>query len=176
VIVLVLVLVAVAAPFAPTSNPVELTAGDYQLVADVMSAQGHMTRHATGTLHLRAFESANRPRGPLDYRLFGWTDVDFMKIGAPIAPSATPGTSQDPDNPGVFAIVTRPFEISSRRSFAGGPVMLIGTLENTRSTRGFQDGGGIGLFVDAKRGQCMTGRWFEWGIAAGTRGRFSVCP
>jgi hypothetical protein len=174
--VIVLVLVLVAAPFAATANAPDLTAGDYKLVAEVSSAQGRPTRHATGTLHLRAFENANRPRGPLDYRFFGWTDVDFTKMGAPIAPRAIPATSQDPDNPGVLAIVTRPFEISSRRSFAGGPVMLIGTLENTRSTRGFQDGGGIGLFVDAKRGQCLTGRWFEWGIAAGTRGRFSVCP
>jgi hypothetical protein len=153
-------------------NPsLELTAGDYELVADASSG-GQAGRQRKGTLHLRPFGEVDQSFSR-KYVLYGWTDVDFRKLGAPIGDVDTPGDSEDPDNPGVLVVVpSRDIEDSRP---PGPPIMLIGTLENRKTTRGSLDGGGIGLFARTKQGQCISGEWSEWGVVVGGRGRFTVC-
>jgi hypothetical protein len=149
----------------------ELTAGDYEFVADANSG-GEVGRHGKGTLHLRRFGEVDQSFSRRD-GLYGWTDVDFRKLGAPIGDADTPGDSEDPENPGVLVLVpTRDIESSP---LPGPPVMLIGALENKKKTRGSLDGGGIGLFARTKQGQCISGEWSEWGVVVGGRGRFTVC-
>lgn len=98
-------------------------------------------------------------------RLRGWTDVDFRSLGAPIGAGDTPASSQDRNNPGVV-VLSPPH---------GAPILLIGTVENKRATRGARDGGGIGLFVQSADRRCWRGEWREWGIAVAGRGRFELC-
>jgi hypothetical protein len=156
------------------TNPnasLELTAGDYELVADANSG-GQAGRQRRGALHLQPFREVDQPLAR-KYGLYGWTDVDFRKLGAPIGEVDTPGDSDDPENPGVLVLVrTRDIEDSR---LPGTPIILIGTLENRKTTRGSLDGGGIGLFARTKQGHCISGEWSEWGVVVGGRGRFTVC-
>jgi len=149
----------------------ELTAGDYELVAHASSGDKAGQRRK-GTLYLRPFGKTDQPVGP-EYGLYGWTDVDFRELGAPIDHDGTPGDSQDPDNPGVLVFVPQRDIEDSRPP--GPPTMLIGTLENKKRTRGTMDGAGIGLFARTRQGQCISGEWSAWGVVVGGRGRFTVC-
>ncbi len=150
--------------------PVDLTAGDYDLIADADSG-GKAGREVKGSVHLRPFRRMD-PSFGRQYELYGWTDVDFRKLGAPISDADTPGSSEDSENPGVLVLVPRDTEGSR---LAREPIMLIGTVENNKGTRGDVDGGGIGLFARTKEGECISGEWSEWGVLVGGRGHFTVC-
>jgi hypothetical protein len=75
-----------------------LAPGEYDLTADTRS--GKKPHKRGGLLVLAQFDAKSELAG--DYRLFGWTEVDFKKLGAPIDAAATPAQSRDPDNPGVL--------------------------------------------------------------------------
>lgn len=157
---------------APPPDPtIDLPAGDYELVADADSG-ARAGRQEKGTLHLRPFgavdSSLDRQHG-----LYGWTDVDFGRLGAPIGETDTPGDSRDPANPGVLVFLL-PRDVDGS-GLPGRPVMLIGTSDNNQRTRGNLDGGGIGLFARTRRGDCVAGEWSEWGVVVGGRGRFTAC-
>jgi len=127
----------------------------------------------TGLLSARPLTAGDRIAE--GYRLYGWTDVDFQKLGAPIDASGVPGESRDPENPGIL-VWFPPFKWTYKVSIPeGAPILLIGTVENKKATRGFRDGAGIGLFVLAKEGRCVRGTWSEWGMVMAASGRFKLC-
>jgi hypothetical protein len=153
---------------------VRLAAGEYEIVADVGSG-AKVSRQSKGNLSLRVLNAGSDLRKS-GYQLYGWTDIDWKKLGAPMDASSTPGNSRDPDSPGVLVLVPpsgfKGFGVSQP---SGAPVVLIGTLDNNRTTRGWEDGAGIGLFVQSAEGQCVNGEWSGWGIVKGGRGRFRLC-
>jgi hypothetical protein len=174
---------------------IELSPGDYDLVVVADSAKPRL--EARGRLSLRAYASTTRA-APSDttlrqrrecfncsasYPLYGWTSVDFSSIGAMPADAASVGESTDPENPGVLVLPPpAPYlkDLSNVYKIArpwDAPIMLIGTLQNSEATRGWLDGGGIGLFVQAEKGRCVTGEWSQWGLAfvANNRGSFTLC-
>lgn len=160
---------------------VGVVAGDYELTASTDSIP-NAKRERRGHLVLRDLIVVRELFGT-PCRLYGWTDVDFRSLGAPIAKSDTPPDSKDPENPGVlvleptpaFAKIMKSMKLRKTAEPPGAPIMLIGTVENKRTTRGMRDGGGIGLFVEAQEGQCVLGRWSRFGIAAGSEGAFKLC-
>jgi hypothetical protein len=90
----------------------------------------------------------------------------------------------DPENPGVLVLSPGPGfkELQERNAFRvsrpwDARIMLVGTLENTQATRGGLDGGGIGLFVESKKGRCVKGAWASWGQGLGRNlaGSFTLC-
>jgi hypothetical protein len=155
--------------------PVALAAGDYELVAEDTSGW-LFTRQSRGSLSLRPVDMANADLAR-KYELYGWTDVDFKKLRAPFDASDIPGDSRDPHNPGVLVMSLPPgfrgFDVPQP---AHAPILLIGTVDNGKASRGSLDGAGIGLFVQARDGACMTGEWSQWGVVVGGRGRFKICP
>jgi hypothetical protein len=159
-------------------TPIELAPGEYELTADVVSASQQVLQ-SKGSLVLRKVAVTNQLA--TRYQLFGWTEVEFRKLGAPIDESATPAQSRDPDNPGVLLLLLPPgserlFKHFKVRPSRGAPILLIGTVENKKQTRGWNDGGGIGLFVQSQQGRCSTGAWTNWGILVGRSGHFKICP
>jgi hypothetical protein len=165
----------------PSPGEVELSAGEYELV---VIAGTNPVEESRGRLSLRATSASATPAYRQQYPLYGWTSVDFIKIGAPVDVSAGP-ESKDPDNPGVLVLSPGPGfkELQERNAFRvarpwDAPIMLVGTLENTQATRGGLDGGGIGLFVQSKKGRCAEGSWASWGGDGGGRnltGSFTLC-
>ena len=161
--------------------PVGLVSGDYEMTVDATS--GTKTgQQSKGRLFLRRFDTTNQLLAG-KYRFFGWTDVDFKRLGAPIGASDTPPESKDPEHPGVLVLIP-PLGVNSRALAAvsgisqpsGAPIMLIGTVKNRMPSQRATDGGGIGMFVQSKDGQCVEGEWTNWGIVVNGRGRFKVCP
>jgi hypothetical protein len=153
---------------------VALDPGDYELVLDQLS-RATVGQPSKGRLVLRELRAGHdlRSRG---YRLYGWTDVDLKRLRAPLDASSTPGDSRDPDSPGVLVLVPSPqFNGFGVAQPSGAPIVLIGTVDNKKATRGWEDGGGIGLFVQSKDGRCVSGEWTNWGIVRGGRGRFRIC-
>jgi hypothetical protein len=159
---------------------IELSDGEYDLV---VTAGSQPRLEGRGRLSLRAYTSITPPSKDDPYRLHGWTNVDFIKLGAPVGPSATPD-SRDPANPGVLVMVPPSSfrELQERNAFRvarpwDAPIMLIGTLENNKATRGWLDGGGIGLFIQSKKGPCLKGEWSRWGLVIGVNpnGSFTLC-
>jgi len=164
---------------ATTSGPpYALAPGEYELVVE--GASKLSTRPLRkGSLSLRKWDDEEQRSTGL-YPLYGWTDVDFKELGTPVAASDNPA-SQDPDNPGVLVFVAPPrydamFKHFQIRQASGAPVLLIGTLANRKATRGGLDGGGVGLFVQRRAGQCVHGQWGSVGIGIRDIGRFWVCP
>src|SRR5688500_7570049 len=87
-------------------DPIELEAVEYQLVAVVDGSKPHL--ESRGRLTLHADNPATQRSGNHPYRFWGWTSVDFIKLGAPIDTSATPSASTDPENPGVVVLIPPP--------------------------------------------------------------------
>jgi hypothetical protein len=153
-------------------SPLGLAAGEYKLTLHVTS-----WRHAGFPLDAEGSLSLRQLKGQRDllgrgFQLYGWTDVDFRALGATLG--ETPPTSQDPESPGVLV------KTSSARSWTdqpdGAPILLIGTLANSQTSRGAKDGAGIGLLVYAKDGHCLTGKWGSWGVMDSAGGQFRICP
>src|SRR3954447_17348672 len=67
---------------------IEVAAGDYELTASADSIPT-AKRERRGNLVLRNLAAAREVFGT-PCRLYGWTDVDFRSLGAPIAKSDTP--------------------------------------------------------------------------------------
>ena len=156
----------------------ELLAGEYELSVSAEAAFS-AKRDMSGHLRLRDLGAGRRLFGSICH-LYGWTDVDFRSLGAPIGKSDTPPDSRDPENPGVLIWEPSPAFANTMKSRKitqppGAPVLLIGTVENKRATRGMQDGGGIGLFVESKQDQCLLGRWIPFGVVSGAEGHFRLC-
>ncbi len=76
----------------------ELPPGDYDLTVIVDGSEprqewrGRPRQESRGRLSLRAYSAANQidesfglPAGPNLFRLYGWTNVDFIKLGAPLS-------------------------------------------------------------------------------------------
>ena len=161
--------------------PIGLAPGDYELTVDATSGTKTGQR-SEGRLSLRRFDTANQHLAG-KYQFFGWTDVDFKRVGAPICASDTPPESKDPEHPGVLVLL--PPDDIKRRGLAevsgisqpsGASIILIGTVHNRMPSRRATDGGGIGMFVLSRAGQCVEGEWRNWGILVGGRGRFKLCP
>jgi hypothetical protein len=153
---------------------VELAPGDYELVADVDRGAVSSKQESHGRLSLRSFDT-NCPLSE-QYRFFGWTSVDFKGLGAPV--QGTRADSRDPENPGVLVWIPPP-EFKKWRRISrphSAPILMVGTVNNSKETRGWRDGGGIGLFVQSKYGRCLRGEWDRVGIVQGNRGTFTLCP
>jgi hypothetical protein len=99
---------------------------------------------------------------------YGWTDVDFQRIAAPICTnSAAPDpTSRDPMRPGALV---------PSINLRGQTMVLIGTLWNLRDGSQYVDGCGIALSVENSAGNCYRGSWDRWGIVANGSGSFRAC-
>ena len=112
--------------------------------------------------------------------LYGWTEVDLGRVGAPLCsdgPAPAP-TSRDPVFPGVLVLTVDPawaFEANGVVRPKDGPMLVLGTLSNMRDGAGRLDGCGIGLFAQSIGRNCIRGAWAEWGIVADGRGRFELC-
>ncbi len=156
----------------------ELSLGEFDLAVragPLLDDGSEPRQESRGRLSLRSYSATNPPRERNPYRLYGWTDVDFIKLRAPIDKSDTPGSSEDPENPGVIVYFTPP-ELRNNSRPRGSPTLLIGTLAKKTATRGWRDGGGIGLFVHSKDGQCLKGELSEYGLSFVYRGSFTLCP
>jgi len=102
------------------------------------------------------------------------TGPDFAQVGSPCGTNLKPApSSRDPQNPGVLVLQLE-VHLSVERP-ADAPILLVGTLDNAKATRGWQDGSGLAMYVQAKDGSCFTGQWAEWGIIRCGRGRFQLC-
>jgi hypothetical protein len=169
---------------------IELSVGEYDLVVTAgskprLEGSGRLSlRSYTSITQLPHYASIRQRRVDHSYRLYGWTNVDFIKLGAPVGPSETPD-SRDPASPGVIVMFPPAGfkELQERNVFSvtrpwDAPIMLIGTLENNEATRGWLDGGGIGLFIQSKKGRCLKGEWSSWGLGIGVNddGSFTLCP
>jgi hypothetical protein len=152
-------------------DPLWLSPGDYDLLLDATSGSKTGQR-SEGILTLRRIGAADQPpRG--EHTLYGWTDTDLANVGAPLCPSDTPANSHDPQNPGV--LVWKPSSEFKSGQPIGAPILLIGTNDNKKASRGARDGCGIGLFVLAKEDRCVRGEWSRWGIVGDGQGRFKLC-
>jgi hypothetical protein len=165
---------------AETDDPsYALVPGEYELVVE--GASRLKTKPVRkGSLSLRKWRGGDQVSTAL-YPLYGWTDINLRNLGMPLDASSVPSASKDPENPGVRVFVAPPRYDGLFKSFkvhqaSGAPVLLIGTLENRKATRGGHDGGGIGLFVQGREGQCLHGHWASVGPFAGGIGQFKVCP
>lgn len=173
----------------PTVSPGQLAAGEYEVV--MRATRGPNAGQSTrGTLHLVASKASDRSpetgRGPwavgsIEYPFYGWMEMDFDAIGAPIlAGEGNSPMSKDPIDPGVLA--QAPIEEG------GAPVLLVGTEGQTRNSSLpaedgaiddgsvrfviSTDGSGIGLSVHRSGPGGFKGQWKEWGIVRGGRGTF----
>jgi len=159
--------------------PYALVPGEYDLVVEGGSKLKPMPPRR-GSLSLRKWD-AEEQRSTGLYPLYGWTDVDFRNLGPALDSSSNSPASHDPDNPGVLVRVAPPrydalFESFKVHQASGAPVLLIGALVNRKATRRGLDGGGVGLFVQGKEGQCLHGQWADVGPFIGDTGRFTICP
>jgi hypothetical protein len=157
-----------------------LAPGEYELSVEGMSrTKESLTRK--GGLSLREWHASNQVSTDL-YPLYGWTNIDFKDMGAPFDAASIPPASQDPENPGVIVFVAPPrydglFKSFKVRQASGAPILLIGTVDNRKDSRGVgRDGGGMGLFVQGQEGQCLHGQWTAVGPVKGSIGRFKICP
>jgi hypothetical protein len=153
-----------------------LRSGEYRLTL-VAASGSHKRAVADGALNLVPASATDR--SPATGRLaqdfndtpqfYGWTDLDFARVGAPICTDDTspaPG-SRDPLRPGVL--------VTAKTARAYPPAILIGTLSNLREGALYTDGCGIALFLEASDGHCYTGSWGAWGIAIDGAGTFRAC-
>lgn len=152
--------------------------GPYDL--SIRATSGSRVGQSTaGPLQLK-LESAP---SPAQEYLWGYTDVDFSLVGAPIVEdeSAPSPNSNDPLHPGVILAYRYRAEHSTSRT----PVLLIGTVENrtaapnqdpeaSRNLLVSSDGGGIGLWIESVSDSTFRGRWSEWGILKDGSGTFTA--
>jgi hypothetical protein len=144
---------------------------------------GHVTLVATSSSDRSPRTGEKVPSNRSDPRhipVYGWTDVDLHRVGAPLCdegPAPLPG-SRDPVFPGVLVLTLDPawaLEANGVRRPKDGPIVVIGTLSNMRDGRLRLDGCGIGLFGQSTGRACMRGVWAEWGLAVDGRGVFELC-
>jgi hypothetical protein len=143
---------------AKAPSDLELTPGDYELVLQTTSGPG-AGRTAIGRVHLEPSISGQRE----DLMLWGWADVEFGAVGAPLMlteDSPSP-LSRDPQSPGV--VVTG----SGARSS-----LWIGSFMNMAGV--VEDGEGIVLEGDRIGARTLRGRWKEAGIVHAGRGTFAL--
>jgi hypothetical protein len=141
------------------------------LVADRGSSKG---ARVVGSLTLRPASSVDRSTktGELarDFdtapAFYGWTDLDFQKVAAPLCNGPRAPTSRDPARPGAL--------VPARR-YRGQQMILIGTMWNVRDGVEYRDGCGIVLFVANWKDHCYSGSWDRWGIAGNGSGSFLAC-
>ena len=111
--------------------------------------------------------------------LYGWTDVDLHRVGAPLCDDGTPPpTSRDPVFPGILVITLDPawaFEATGVTRPKDGPILVMGTASNMRDGRVRIDGCGIGLFGQSPGRACIRGVWSAWGTVGDGRGVFELC-
>jgi len=112
--------------------------------------------------------------------LYGWTDLEFQRVGAPMcygdATDPSPA-SRDPVRPGVLVLDTaRGRAIDPAVVRAQPQMVVIGTLSNLRDGSIWTDGCGIGLSFEAWDGKCYRGSWGPWGIRVDGTGTFRACP
>jgi len=157
-----------------------LAPGEYELsVQGTSRSKAALTRK--GSLSLRKWHASNQVSTDL-YPLYGWTNIDFKDMGTPLDAASMPPDSQDPENPGVVVFVAPPrydglFKSFKVRQASGAPILLIGTVDNRKASRGAgRDGGGMGLFVQGQDGECLRGQWAAVGPVVGSTGRFKICP
>lgn len=108
--------------------------------------------------------------------LYGWTDVRFEDVGAPMSSDGPEpkANSTDPICPGILVDVHwKPRDPSGRPPDA--PILWVGTVANLRDGSTRLDGSGVILFVMKRKGNCLTGSWQEAGIIRMGRGLFSLC-
>ena len=123
----------------------------------------HSGAIASGQLSLRVIDPAVRP-GP--GRLYGWTNVDLLSVGAPIcSEEKTVASSTDPLNPGVV--------VSRGRN--GDDVLTVANCHN-KYTPGWAcvDGCGVDLYVDRADNLGFEGRWSAAGILLNGCGYFEA--
>ena len=148
----------------------EFAAGEYTLWVEA-TKRVKKRRSVSGSLTLK----------PLASDFDGWTDVDFLGLGAAMSATAISPTSRDPENPGVLAVSIPPgmggLAEYLRVPSSGGTVMLlVGTESNRKATRMNRDGGGIALKAQARKAECILGEWSSYGVVHGAEGRFRLCP
>lgn len=147
----------------------QLLEGSYEikLVAARGSRKGAI---ASGRLTLLRAPAAHW----MGSNLYGYTDLDFDDVGAPLLGEGAPvPSSRDPEAPGVLVA----------SSEDGVPILLVGTTANrdpggTTLPNGLKlltlssDGSGIGLRVHEASEQGILGRWSEWGLVRDGGGTF----
>jgi hypothetical protein len=169
-----------------TGDTAWLTSREYRL--RITATEGPMKGHsALGAFSLRKTSADDRSssgvrakdRNLAAHPLFGWTDVQFDEVGAPMAraepdrPEPSP-TSTDPVFPGVLVdIGWKPSRPRGRPQDA--PIIWIASAANRRDGSMVLDGGGIVLFVMKRSTDCLTGVWQEAGIIRLGRGTFELC-
>ena len=150
----VLVALVGCAGVNPSTEAPELAPGEYRLVLRATTGR-QAGRSAVGRLHLEAAIAGQRG----DIVLWGWTDIDFLPVGAPMLDEATPPLSHDPQAPGVVVVG------SGVRSS-----LWIGSALNAPEL--IEDGGGIVLRGSRLDSRGLRGRWEQAGIVRAGRGTF----
>jgi hypothetical protein len=111
--------------------------------------------------------------------LYGWTDLDFRRVGAPTCdePLQQSPASGDPIRPGDLVLdAGEPRRSDSSLDIPEDPhQVLIGPISNLRDGFIRTDGCGIGLFGPAWDGKCYRGSWGNWSVGARS-GTFRACP
>lgn len=148
---------------AQPAEAAEIGPGEYRLtlVATSGSKSGSSSQ---GNLWLSPTSGGDTDRHPL----YGATDLDFKRIGAPMdeqGPEPDP-TSRDPVSPGVL-VLREPKET----------VLAIGTQSNLRDGGILHlDGSGIGLWVTEAGPTGFSGTWRAWGTVVDGAGYFCATP
>jgi hypothetical protein len=107
--------------------------------------------------------------------LYGWTDLDFRAVDAPLCRDEVAPTSRDPVFPGVV-LHSMDWMGVDPSSHLPPLTLLIGTVSNPRDGSLVTDGCGIFLGLETWDGRCYRGHWDAWGIALGGAGTFAACP
>ena len=139
---------------------------------------------AEGTLWLRPTSVSDRsPRtGELAdssyikaQPLYGWSDVKFELVGAPICATAPhpPASSDDPVYPGVLVHDLPDFAFA--RGAKSQIMLTVSTLSNLRNGEDWVDGCGIVMHITSWDGQCYRGTWSKWGRRSDGSGRYCLC-
>ena len=167
-------------PALPFKEVPPITAGEYELVLRAECGQ-RSGNEAEGRLSL--LPARQDDRSPvtgevatdmsdlLNYPLYGFTDVAFGRVAAPMCKEDLP-TSRDPLHPGVIVDASDWHAIDP--SHPNTPALLIGTVVS-RTDKIVTDGCGIALPLETWDGRCYRGHWDRSGIVAGGNGTFRLC-
>ena len=150
----VLVFLIGCAGVNPSTDAPELAPGEYTLTLQATTGR-HSGRSAVGRLHLEPAIAGQRDA----ITLWGWTDLDFAEVDAPMLDGSSSPLSHDPRSPGV--VVVGPGPCSS---------LWIGSALN--SSELIEDGGGIVLRGERCDSQGLRGKWEEAGVVRAGRGTF----
>lgn len=179
--VVILYCVKASSECIPRANckvtPSLISPGSYEVVF-VATHGSKVGRNATGRLILRTSspdDVSPRTREPVaesePHRLYGFIELDFGEIGAPIRIDDTVApapNSADPVYPGVL--------VHEDMGELAAIVITIGTLSNLRDDLRtgvrWKDGPGIALFVHCLTPTEFYGTWGAWGIVVDGSGYF----